>query len=312
MGFNISDNSILAQLNRNLSKAREEQADTIGKLSTGKVFTPQDPRPADRAIAETMEYRIRSLNSAKRNVNDSVSMLNTAESGMNEIANIVTRMKEINLTAASSTISNQERRYLFIEYEALHDEINRITKTTEFNGIPLLYGESDKVPDSLVFRLGDPYLEESLFGRGEDVNTITFRDIKNVNTTTQSLGILSARELLEDTSDIEGVELEDIEDFIIPEEEDIFPTSYDQALTILSTNRAIYGALQSRFNRVLDYIDVYQENIEAAKSKISDTDYAQEVANLLKSKVLISANTALLAQSAVDAQQTLQLLNAVT
>ena len=306
----ISDKSISDQLSRNLSKAQESEQDAITKLSSGTVFTPQDPRPGDKTIAESMEYRIRSLNAAKRNINDAGSLLDTAEGGMNEIANILIRMKEINIAAASSTMSDQERRYLFIEHAALYNEINRIALTTEFNGIPLLNGKSDRAPETLILRLGDPFVEESLVSHGEDVNTIRLTNMKHIDMTTAGLSLKSSKDLIEDSSDIEGISLDSAMD-LMTADDDAFATSYDQALSVLSSNRAVYGALQSRLKRAIDYVDVYQENIEAAKSKIADTDYAREVTNLAKAKILMQANTSLMAQSHVDTQQTLQLLNSV-
>ena len=161
MGFNISDKTLSSRLRRYLSKAKKEETNSLSRLASGTVFVPEDPRPAERAISEKMEFRIRALTASKRNINDAMSLLQTAESSMAEINNMITRMKEINIAAASTTVSDQERRYLFIEYEALHDEINRITQTTEFNGIPVLNGSSEKAPETLIFRVGDPF-------RGED------------------------------------------------------------------------------------------------------------------------------------------------
>lgn len=307
MAFNISDKTLGSQLNRHLEDARAQEADALERLSSGSRFTRNEPMPAERAIAESMEHRIRSLSSSKRNINDAISLLQTAEGSMSEVTNMITRMKEINIAAASTTLNDQERRYLFIEYEAIHDEINRIAATTEFNGIPLLNGASEKAPEELLFRIEDPFRLDG----GEDINTIRFTGLKSVNATTAGLGLHSAKELLADTSDEEGIHLEDVEEMLIPENEDAFSTSYDQALANLSTQRAIFGALQTRLNYALDYLDVYQENIAAAKSKIADTDYAEEVSKMLEAKIRISATTSLLAQSNVDAKQIMQLFSKV-
>ena len=155
------------------------------------MFTPEDPKPADRAISEKMEFKIRSLTASKRNINDAMSLLQTAEASMSEINNMITRMKEINIAAASTTVSDQERRYLFIEYEALHDEINRITATTEFNGIPVLNGSAEHAPSSLVFRVGDPHFptDDSLGDPDKDINSIEFDAFNEVDTSTYSLGL---------------------------------------------------------------------------------------------------------------------------
>ena len=307
MGFNVNDKTITSRLNRFLAKARNKEAASLAKLASGQRFIPGDAKPAERAIAETMEFRIRSLSAAKKNISDASSLLETAESAMGSINNIVTRMKEINIAAASTTVSDQERRYLFVEYEALFDEINRIALTTEYNGIPVLNGDSDKVPEELVFRVDDPF-----FGDDDlDLNTIKLEDLKSVVATTEGLGLKSARDLLEDSAEGNGIPLGEIEELLLPEESDRFATAYDQATTILSTHRATFGALQSRLEKAKEFNDVYQENIEAAKSKIADTDYAQEVANLLQAKIQSNAATSLLAQSNITAKQTMQLFNSI-
>lgn len=307
MGFNISDKTLSSRLRRYLSKAKKEETNSLSRLASGTVFIPEDPKPAERAIAEKMEFRIRALTASKRNINDAMSLLQTAESSMAEINHMITRMKEINIAAASTTVSDQERRYLFVEYEALHDEINRITQTTEFNGIPVLNGSSEKAPETLIFRVGDPFRGED----GEDdINTIKFEGFSSVDTSTDSLGLNSASELLEDSNDEEGIELEDVEEMLLPEDDEVYATIYDQAIAGLATQRSVFGGLQSRLNRALDYIDVYQENISAARSKITDTNYAEEVTNMVEAKIRSQASTALLAQSNIQSNLTLQLLNA--
>jgi flagellin len=307
----IGDKALSARLNRNLRRAQEQQADSLSKLSSGNVFTAEDPRPSERALAENMEYRIRSLAASKRNINDTVSLLQTAEDSMSEISNMVTRMKEINVSAASTNVSDQERRFLFVEYQALHDEINRITKTTEFNGLPLLNGEDPAVPEEMVFRVGDP----SFTGNKDDdadVNTIRFGGLKSISTSTNALGIQNAGQILADSSETEGIRLNDVEEMLSPpDSNENFKTVYDQALNTIATHRAIFGALQTRLNHSLSYIDVYQENIAAAKSRIADTDYADEVTKLTAAKIATEATTAMLAQSNMNASLTQQLIHSL-
>jgi flagellin len=255
-----------------------------------------------------MEYRVRSLSAAKRNINDAVSLLQTAESSMSEINNMVTRLKEINITGASTTISDQERRYLFIEYQALHDEINRISETVEYNGMPLLNGASDLVPEELVFRVGDPMFDEN-GDETEDLNAIRFEGLKSINAGTASLGLSSALEILADSTETDGISLSDVEEMLIPEDSDSgFATAYDQAINTLGTQRAIFGALQTRLDSSMSFVDVYQENIAAAKSRIADVDYAEEITKLTASKIMASASTAMLAQSNISAGLATQLI----
>lgn len=303
MALKIIKNATNANLNRHLGKHSDSVADSLEKLSSGTVFTKKDPRPSERAIAEKMEQRVRSLGAAKRNINDAISLIQTAESSMSEISNMISRMKEINMTAASSTVGDQERKFLFIEYEALHSEINRIATNTEFNGIPLLNGSRDDVPESLTFRVDDPNIVDDV-----DINAIKFEGLKQVDATTESLGIRSAVELLEDTDSDEGISLEDAQEMLIPEDDEAFQTVYDRAVSILGTQRAIFGSMQGRLTYAKDFNEVFQENIQAAKSKIADTDYAEEVSKLTQARIGMAATTSLLAQANIDGNLALNLV----
>lgn len=309
MAFVISDQALNQRLQRDISHAADERSDALAKLSSGQVFTPKDPRPAERSIAEGLEFRLRGIAASKRNINDAVSLLQTAESGMSEITNMVLRMKELNVSAASTTLSDNERKYLMLEYQGLHDEITRIATTASFNGIPLLNGADPATPEQLILRIDDPFTGEG--GSGDnDINTIQFSGLKSVIATAAGLGLQSAASLLAN-SDGEGVSLSDVQDLLQPSGDDNSPTIYDEAINKLANHRAVYGAMQSRLDRSIDYMDVFQENIAAAKSKIADTDYAEQVSRLTKSTIMMNAATSLLAQSNVNAQMTMSLLGGV-
>jgi flagellin len=312
MAFNIKDKALQATLERNLAKAQKDNSDALEKLSSGQVFTRNDPKPAERALAEGLEFKLRSLSSSKRNINTAVNLLQTAESSLSEISNMILRMKEINVAGSSTTLSDKERRYLFIEYQALHDEVNRIALSTDFNGIPLLNGDDPAAPEELVLRIGDPFFSDSgSVDPDEDLNAIRFDGLKNVVATTEGLGISSAIDLLVDSDEEGGLSLEDVEELMTPEDTDLFATTYDQALHTISEQRAVFGGLQSRLQRATDFIDVYQENITAAKSSIADVDYAKEMTRLVESRVLMQAGTAVLAQGNINSQLALNLLNTI-
>jgi flagellin len=305
MGVNIGDKSNSMSLERYLRKAQEANQDALEKLSSGTVFTRRNPQPTERAISESLEFKIRGLMAAKRQVSDASSMLETAESAFNEVNNIILRMKEIGVAATNSTITNRDRRYLFIEYQALHDEIDRIATTTTYNGVPLLNGADPSAPEDLVFRLGDPVSSEDSIN-GEDANTLIFEGFRNVLATTAGLGIRSAGDLLLGTEE-EGISISDVADVLIPEDSS-YATLFDEALARLTEQRSVFGALQQRMQRALDFTEVYQENLAAAKSNITDTDYAKEASNYARSKILLNAATSLLAQGNVSSLLTGNLL----
>ena len=302
----LNDKVTSLKLNNALDRTRRESADSLAKLSSGQVFTAEDPRPADRALAEGLEHKLRGLSASKRNINDAVSLLQTAESGFSEISNMLIRMKEINTAAASSTMNTQERKFLFIEYKALFDEVDRIATTTEFNNIPLLDGNNEKVPERLILRVGDSFRTEQGPNDDGDWNTIHFENLKKVVATTLGLGIKPVADLLADAD--EGISESDARD-LMEAEDSRFSSVYDEALDKVANFRATYGAMQTRLNKAMDYNDVAAENISAAKSKIADVDYAQEVAKLTQSNLMMKTTTALMAQNNLASGLAVNLIN---
>ncbi len=308
MSVSFTDKSITARLTNELERAKKKENDSLEKLSTGVRFTSLDPRPADRAIAEKMEHRLRSLNASKRLINDDISLLQTAESSMAEVGNAITRMKEINVQAMNTTVSDRERRFLIVEYDALYDELNRVARTVEYNGIPLLNGGSEGSLKSLTLRIDAPYYDA---GSSVDLNVINLEDFASLNTTPQGLGLKEAKELLSDSTDSAGISIEDVQDLLTPEDTDTYASVYDQAISRLSAQRAVLGSIQSRLSSSLDFIDIYEENIAAAKSRIADTDYAREATNLVQAKIQSNATTSLLAQTELESNQIMKLLSAL-
>lgn len=306
---NVGDKGFGLTLERYLRKAQAANQDALEKLSSGLAFSKQDPRPSERAIADSLEFKIRGLTAAKRQVSDAASLLQTAESAFSEVNNIVLRMKEITMAATNTTITDRDRRYLFTEYEALHDEINRIAQTTTYNGIPLLNGDDPNSPENLVFRLGDPVVSDDTVNGGDDPNTLTFDGFKQITTTTTGLGLTSARDLLSSSDPFEGITVAEAAELLEPEDSGAFATSFDEALARLSEQRSVFGALQARMQKAMDYVDVYAENLAAAKSNIADADYAAEASNYARSKILLNAATSMLAQSNVGTLLTSNLLN---
>ena len=234
-------------------------------------------------------------------------MLSVAEGGMAEINNIVVRMKEISVAAASSTVSDRERSFLLTEYQALHDEVNRIAVSTEFNGMPLLNGEDEKVPETMTIRVDMPFSPDG--DADNDVNVIHFDTLKQVRATTLGLGLNSADELLAD-ADGYGISLEDAAELLESSASE-YATSFEEALNNLSSFRASFGAIQNRLQRAISFNEVFEENLSAAKSKIADTDYATEVARLTQNNILSQAATGLLGQTNLMSKLSLNLVNSI-
>jgi flagellin len=298
MTFILNDKATGLKITNALEHARKENQSSLEKLSSGQIFTTQEPKPADRALADRLEHKLRGLATSKRNINDAVSMLQTAEGGFSEVTNMLLRMKEINTAAATTTLSDTERKYLFIEYQALHSEIDRIAATTEFNSIPLLNGQNEKVPERLIFRVDDAARDEDAPGDNGDWNELRFEGLKDVVVTTLGLGLKSVGEFL---TGEEGVDLDTARELMEPGDSR-FSSVYDEALD---------GALQTRLSKAMDYNDVVTENVAAAKSRIADVDYASEVAKMTQNNILLQTGTALLTQNNIAAGTALHLIQSL-
>ena len=307
----IGDKSMQQTLQRSLEKATRENADAMEKLASGSVFTKFDNRPSDRKLAEGLSFKIRGLAAAKRNINDAVSLLQTADSGIQQINDMVLRMKEINIAATNTTISDQERKFLFVEYQALHNEIQRVAETTTFNGVPILNGDSPDAPQEMIFRVGDPTTTDEMAGPEDDLNTIIFSGMKDVVATPSGLGLSSAQDFIEGLDPTDGISIADAQDLLLPLE-DQHATVYDEAVDKLASMRAVYGGMQNRMQRALEFSDVLSENLSAARSNIADTDYASEVSRMTASRILMQAGTAVLAPSGFASSLSLQLLSGLS
>lgn len=306
----IGDKSLQQSLQRSLEKATRDNADAMEKLASGSVFTKFDNRPSDRKLAEGLSFKVRGLAAAKRNINDAVSLLQTADAGIQQINDMIIRMKEINIAATNTSISDQERKFLFVEYQALHDEIQRVAETTTFNGVPLLNGDSPDAPQQMIFRVGEPVVSEETGSYEDDLNTITFDGLKDVVATPFGLGISSAFEFIDGLDSTEGIEIADAQDLLAPLDGQ-HATVYDEAIDKLANMRAVYGSMQNRMQRALEFNDVLSENLSAARSNIADTDYASEVSRMTASRILMQAGTAVLTQSSFTNSLSLSLINGI-
>ncbi len=305
MALRVKHNRTTEVLKRNLEKATNDYSNSIEKLSSGKAFTGRDFKSAERSISETMTKSIRSLRMGKNNASQAISLVQTADAGLNEIANSVLRLKELSLLALNSTTSDKERIYYLIEYEALINEINRVVKATKYNGIEILNGGGESFrQEDMDFFIGGVNQYVARFG-GDDLNVIKLKDVKNINLSTENLGVRSAQYLIELG---EGVNQDDIKDLVEPDDIN-YDTKLDEALEKIAGFRAAFGALNARLERVIDFIDVHEENLSAANSKITDVDVVEEIANLIKSKLLMQIGSSLMAHGDVDRNAVLSLIS---
>jgi flagellin len=301
MGLRITGSKTIEN---NIAKAQHEAAQSLERLSSGIKFTKDDPQPAERAVSDSMTSKMREIAAYKRNANDGMSVVQSADSSLNEISNVVVRLKELATQATSSTLSDKERKFLFVEYQALYEEIDRISKTTSFNGMNLLNGfgsENDK-GGSLSITVGP-----NQPGKDPNVssNVIRMNGLEGVVATTENLGLANVSNLVKSGS---GVSVEDVMDTFGSNENTVSET-FDVALEKLAGFRSGFGAVSSRLTHVMDMLDVSNENLASAQSRIRDVDYASEASNLTKAKMLMQAGTSLLAQGNLPAQLALTLIN---
>lgn len=276
MGFRINTNvsSIAAQ--RSLTINGRESESNLAKLSSGNRITKAADDAAGLAISEKMKANIRSLKQADRNANDGISMVQTAEGGLNETSSILTRMRELAVQTSSDTVGDVERGMSNMEYQNLKLELERISQVTEFNGKKLLNGEGEKY-DFQVGANNDDFQDRISF------------DAKQVNS---GLGALGVDEL--DVGSKQGSQ-ESLK-------------ALDSAIEKVSGSRAFLGAIQNRLVSTSNNLQVNVENMSAANSRIRDVDYADATATKAKNDILNSAGTSVLAQANMSGQNALKLI----
>lgn len=276
MGLRINTNvqSMIAQ--RNLGISNTKQASSLEKISSGTRIARAADDSAGLAISSKMTADIRSLRQDNRNANDGISMVQVAEGGMNEISNILTRFRELSIQAASDTIGDKERGFINKEMVQLRGEIDRIANTTEFNGRKLLNGTGDKLEIQVGLN-NSPEHDRFVY------------DVAKLNVGAAALGVDGVHT---ETKEAAQGNLEKI----------------DNAIRTLSENRSDVGALQNRLASSVSNLQIYEENLSAAKSRIYDVDVASESSELTKQNILSQAGTAVLSQANSNAMGALKLL----
>lgn len=264
MGLRINTNTASQEVQRNLKATTSKQEAEFAKLSSGKRITKSADDAAGLAIAKKIEAETRGLKVAGRNANDAISMVQVAEGGLNETSNILTRLRELSVQAASDTIGDAERGYLSMEYEQLVQESDRISKTTNFNGISLLNGEGE----TLDFQVGT---------KAGDDHKISFEP-SQADSSAETLGIggTSIRSKGDARDNLQVL---------------------DSAIQKVSGYRANFGSIQSRLQSTINNLDVSLVNQEAARSRIEDVDVAESTARLASVQIQNAAGVATLGQA---------------
>jgi flagellin len=274
MGLRVNTNVASINAQRNLAQVTGRLEHNFRRLATGLRISVAADDAAGLAISERLRSQVRSLEQAKRNANDGISMVQTAEGALNEGSSILVRLRELAIQSANGTVSNQDRETLDEEFQSLVNEINRIGRSTEFNGVRLLDGSASNV----TFHVG--------FGTSTGIDTLNISLSASLSTTLglNSLDIGSGG----DTS--------------------AALTAIDSAVNTISSLRGRLGAVQNRLNSTIANLGVQVENLSAAESRIRDVDVAYETAQLTRNSILQQASIAILAQTNAQPQSALNLL----
>ena len=273
--------SVIAQ-NR-LDVNNRNLGEVISRIASGDRLFGTKANAAEKATSELLNSDTRTLRQASKNLNDGISLINVAESGLNEQSGILIRLREI-LTVAGGAIGQNERDTLQLEINTLRDEFNRIANSTEFNGQKLLDGSlavSIATDQHVVITVG---LDSSASSQ-IDINSAV--NLSSTATAALGLDAVSATSF-DDTADSLSI--------------------VEAALDTISGFRASIGATQNRFTRALNTLNVSIENLTAAFSVIKDADIAEELDDLTKQQLLVQSSSAMVGQANLVPEGVLLLL----
>ncbi len=265
MSLRIATNLPSINGQRQLFNTNQSMMKALEKLSSGYRINRAADDAAGLAISENLRAQIRGLKQANRNAQDGVSMVQVAEGGLSEISNMLIRMRELAIQAASDTVGDRERTFTDAEFQQLKDEIQRVSEVTEYNGTPLLSG----IGGLLEFQIGvhnDPFNDRISF------------DAAAANASTGSLGMIA-----ETVSSKQGAQAT--------------LGVIDDAMLKVNAMRANFGALQNRLVSTMNNLNVAHENLSAANSRIRDTDMAEQTAELAKQNILMQSGVSVLGQA---------------
>jgi flagellin len=288
-GFMVINHNMSAMFANRLLKFKtwDVQNDSE-KLSSGMRINRAGDDASGLAVSEKLRSQIRGLNQAERNIENGISFIQTAEGYLQETQDIMHRIRELSVQSANGIYSDEDRMQIQVEVSQLVDEVNRIASHAEFNGMKLLMGDfahdtaGAAAPKAMWFQVGANVDQR----KREYIGTMT----------AQALGLSGAQ------GSTTGISIEN------PDAANKAIASVDAALKIVSKQRADLGAYQNRFTLAAQGVAVASENMQAAESRIRDTDMAEQMVSYVKNQILVQSGTAMLAQANLSTRSVLQLL----
>lgn len=276
MGLRISTNTAALNAQKNLTITQRSLEKSLAHLSSGYRITQAADDAAGLAISENLRGQIRGLRQAARNTNDGISLVQVAEGGLNEVSNMLIRLRELGVQSSSDTIGDTERKFIDVEYQQLKSEIQRIAEVTHFNGRDLLNGTGG-IFDVQVGTHNDAFKDRISFNASA------------ANASLEALGIIAegvGEKMMAQTS-IDAV---------------------DRAIVSVNAIRANFGALQNRLQSTVANLAISDENLSAANSRIRDADIASESSELMRNNILMQAGISVMGQANQMPQMALKLL----
>lgn len=277
MGLRINTNVPALVAQRNLRTTRASLDRSLERLASGSRINHAGDDAAGLAISESLRAQIRGIAMAERNAQDGVSLVQVAESAMGEVSNILIRLRELGVQAASDTVGPTERRFLDLEFQESLAEIDRIANSTEFNRVPLLNGMASTFEIQVGTR-NNPQIDRiKLFdGNSADINVVALG--LNLSSVADKMGAQNSL------------------------------ASIDSALQSVTSIRAGFGAMQNRLQSIITNLQVSKENLSAANSRIRDADLAEETTELTKNQILQQSGISVLGQANSSTKAALSLL----
>ncbi|MHC4516440.1 MAG: flagellin N-terminal helical domain-containing protein [Planctomycetota bacterium] len=274
MGLRINTNIASVNAQRNLAEITGRLGQSFRRLSTGLRISRAADDAAGLAISERLRSQISSLGQARRNANDAISLVQVGEGALNEVSNILTRLRVLTIQAANGSTSGADKNTIQEEFSALVSEINRIAQSTEFNGVRLLDG-SASVANFQVGIRSNPTIDQLNISLTPALSTtlgLATLDVGSAGNTSLALGQI------------------------------------DAAINSVASLRGRFGAVQNRMQSMVANIAVQTESLSAAESRIRDVDIAVETATLTRNTIMQQAAIAILAQANAQPQVALTLL----
>ena len=276
MGLRIATNTTALNAQRQMSITRINLDKSLERLASGSRINHAGDDAAGLAISENLRAQIRGMRQAKRNGLDGISLIQVSEGGLNELSNMLIRLRELSIQAASDTIGDTERQFADREFQSLKQEIDRIANVTQFNGMPLLNGKAG------IFEIQV----------GTHNNPILDRIVYNGERADASLDALKLGG--ESVATKQGAQLS--------------LSVIDDALVRVNSIRADLGAMQNRLQSTINNLAISDENLSSANSRIRDTDMAEEVSEMTKNNILMQSGISVLGQANATNQSALKLL----